>query len=118
MHIEEQIRVIKAKDLRISEDTEIKKDTILPCYDGEPTFQGFLLNDDGDEEKASNKKASANETPPKPNATEDTIRLKPAEQERKSRSGRAVGPTEMAKKAQSLETRKLIAHLTKLLDYN
>ena len=53
VHIEEQSRVIRAKDLRIFQDTEIKRETVLPYYEKEPTFQGFLLDDNDDEEKTS-----------------------------------------------------------------
>lgn len=114
VHIEEQSRVIRAKDLRIFEDTEIKKDTILPHYEKEPTFQGFLLDDNGDEETTSNTKAS-NEMPS--NATKDQSKPKTAEQQRKSRSGRTIKPSERAM-GQSLQTQELIAHLTKLLDHD
>lgn len=105
---------LRAKNLQIFEDTEIKKDMILPYYEKEPTFQGFLLDANDDKEKSSNTKAS-NEMPSNSNATKDQTRPKPAKQERKSRSGRTVKPSEKAK-AQSLQTQELIAHLTKLLD--
>lgn len=55
VYIEEQSHVIKAKNLQIFEDSEIKNDTILPCYKKEPTFQGFLLNDNDNKENTSNK---------------------------------------------------------------
>ena len=94
VYIEEQSRVIRAKDLQIFEDTESKKDTVLPYYGKEPTFQGFLLDDNDDEKITSNTKAS-NEMPS--NVTKDQSKSKTAEQQRKSRSGRTIKPSEKAK---------------------
>lgn len=48
VHIEEQKRVIRVKDLRIFEDMITKPHTVIPSYNGEPTFQGFLLEDNDD----------------------------------------------------------------------
>lgn len=52
VHIEKQNRVIRVKDLRIFKDTEIKENTSLPSYEKEPTFQGFLLEDNDHKEGA------------------------------------------------------------------
>ncbi len=50
VHIKDQKKVIRVKDLRIFEDDETKTSTELPDYDeGKPTFQGFL-SEDNDEE--------------------------------------------------------------------
>ena len=38
IHIEEQNRVIRVKDLRIFEDMETKENTLLPSYEDKPTF--------------------------------------------------------------------------------
>ncbi len=46
---------------------------ILPYYEKEPTFQGFLLDDNDDKETTSNTKAS-NEMPSNSNATKDQTR--------------------------------------------
>lgn len=48
VHIEEQKRVIGVKNLLIFEDTITKPHTVLPSYDGEPTFQGFRVEDNDD----------------------------------------------------------------------
>ncbi len=94
-------------------------------------FQRFLLVDNDNEERTSDK--ASNEMPP-PNATKDQSkpktaeqqrpnnnsgqsRPKTAEQQRQSRSGRTIKPSEKARE-QNLQTQELIAHLTKLLDHN
>lgn len=47
VHIKDQKKVIRVKDLRIFENNETKISTELPDYDeGKPTFQGFLSKDD------------------------------------------------------------------------
>lgn len=68
VHVKDQKRVIRVKDLRIFEDYEAKKSTKLPDYlKGLPTFQGFLLADNDDKEleltipRASQKAKSARE---------------------------------------------------------
>lgn len=48
--IEKQNRVIRVKDLRILEDTEIYNNTSLPSYENEPTFQDILLENNDDKE--------------------------------------------------------------------
>lgn len=52
IYIKEQNQVIKVKDLRIFEDTEIKKNTLLQSYENKPTFQGFFLEDNDNKEGA------------------------------------------------------------------
>ena len=49
VHIEEQQKVIRVKDLRVFEDT-VAGDTNLPTFDGKPTFEGFLATDDDDDQ--------------------------------------------------------------------
>ena len=52
VHIKDQNRVIRVKDLRIFEDYESKGSTELPDYSESPsTFQGFLHTDNDDEEQ-------------------------------------------------------------------
>lgn len=48
VHIQEQNKVIRIKDLRIFEDHEIKTSTSLPDYENGPTFQGSPLSDEDD----------------------------------------------------------------------
>lgn len=51
VHIKSQKKVIRVKYLRIFEDYETKATTELPDYNnGTPTFQGFLLEDNDEEE--------------------------------------------------------------------
>lgn len=58
VHIKEQNKVIKVKDLRIFEDYESKTATDLPIYDEDtPTLQGFLLGDDNDDDKEESMQA-------------------------------------------------------------
>ncbi len=53
VHIKEQNKVIRVKDLWIFEDYESKVATDLPDYEnGTPTFQGFLLEDNNDKEES------------------------------------------------------------------
>lgn len=52
IHIKDQNRVIRVKDLRIFEDYEAKWSTELPNYsESLSTFQGFLYTDNDDEEQ-------------------------------------------------------------------
>ncbi len=52
VHIKDQKRVIRVKDLRIFEDYKAKKSTKLPNYsESLTTFQGFLHTDNDDEEQ-------------------------------------------------------------------
>ncbi len=130
MYIEEQSCVIRAKNLQIFEDIEIKRDTVLPYYEKEPMFQSFLLDDNDNEERTSDKVSNKM---PSPNATKgqskpktaEQQRLnnnlgqskpKTAEQQRQSRLEQTIKPSEKARE-QNLQTQELIAHLTKLLDY-
>ena len=54
VHIKEQNKVIRVKDLRIFEDYKSKIATDLPDYNnGTPTFQGFLLEDNDDDKEES-----------------------------------------------------------------
>ena len=51
VHLKDQKKVIRVKDLRIFEDYESKFSTELPDYsEGTPTFQGFLLADNDNEQ--------------------------------------------------------------------
>lgn len=51
VHMQNQEKVIQVKDLQIFEDYETKKSTKLPDYlQGLPTFQGFPLKDNDNEE--------------------------------------------------------------------
>ena len=52
VHIKDQKKFIRVKELCIFEDHETKTSTELPDYDGgKPTFQGFL-SEDNDEERS------------------------------------------------------------------
>lgn len=51
IHIQDQNKVIRVKDLRIFEDFEIKPFTNLPNYEDKPIFKGFFL---ANREKDSN----------------------------------------------------------------
>lgn len=95
VHIEEQNRVIRVKDLCIFEDTENKENTSLPSYENEPTFQGFLLedNDDKDKEKKSAPPATSQAAPP----NKEGIPSSAAPPATTSRAERAVKPTPKAK---------------------
>lgn len=48
VHIREQSKVIRTKDLRIFEDYETRASNNLPDYRNTSTFQGFLLPDNDD----------------------------------------------------------------------
>ncbi len=50
VHIKDQNKVIRVKDLRIFEDFETKPHTSLPDYEDKPTFERFLLADGEDSE--------------------------------------------------------------------
>ena len=137
VHIEEQQKVIRVKDLRVFEDT-VAGDTNLPTFDGKPTFEGFLATDNDDDQ--SIRPSTSKEIAPTQTKEPTT-----------SRSGRKVKPTvkvldnnstknsllhsrrkvELAKEtsnagdnpaipastlSQSTETQALIAQLTSLLE--
>lgn len=53
VHIKDQNKVIRVKDLRIFEDFANKPSTSLPNYEDKPTFEGFLLADGEDSEDSS-----------------------------------------------------------------
>ena len=54
VHIKEQNKVIRVKDLRIFENYKSKSATNLPDYDnGMPTIQGFILDDNDDDKEES-----------------------------------------------------------------
>lgn len=95
VHIEEQNRVIRVKDLRIFEDIEIKENTLLPSYENEPTFQGFLLEDNDDKKGAPPVISPA--APPNKEGTPVTIIPAPTPTTITSRTGRVVKPTPKAK---------------------
>ncbi len=53
VHIKEQNKVVRVKDLQIFEDYETKVITDLPDYENDtPAFQGFLLEDNDDKEES------------------------------------------------------------------
>ena len=123
VHIEMQKRVIRVKDLQIFEDTITKPHTILPSYDGEPSFQGFLVEDNDDIEVEPNitldtdrpiaPKASGTDRPtaPKSKRPKDAGFEKAKEpSQKRSRSGRETKPTEKAK------NQELVAYLSTILD--
>lgn len=123
VHIEEQKRVIRVKDLQIFEDTITKPHTVLPSYDGEPSFQGFLVEDNDDIEVEPNTtldtdrpiapKASGTDRPtaPKSKRPKDAGFEKAKEpSQKRPRSGREIKPTEKAK------NQELVAYLSKILD--
>ena len=130
VHIREQNKVIRIKDLRIFEDYEAKTSTELPEYKNTPTFSGFLLSDDDDEatsdtqmldvgRKVNNATGASESTPSKvtprkgrkvTTRDETTGASNETTETRKSRSGRTIRPTQKA------QDQDLIVHLSKLLD--
>ncbi len=102
VHIKDQNKVIRVKDLRIFEDFETKLSKDLPDYQEKPTFEGFLLADrekDSEEEEAiPNQKAALSQLGQKVNNAENA---KEPSQKRKvasSQLGRKVDHAENAKK--------------------
>ena len=74
VHIREQNKIIRIKDLRIFEDYETKTTTDLPNYKNAPTFQDSLLSDDNnnvdtktldEDRKVSNTTSVSRQTPSK-----------------------------------------------------
>lgn len=59
VHVEEQGKVIRVKGLRIYEDTSAKQHSILPDFDGKPTFDGVQLTDE--EEHSSSRFVSSDD---------------------------------------------------------
>ena len=123
VHIREQNKVIRIKDLRIFEDYEAKTFTELPEYKNTPTFSGFLLSDDDDEatsdtqmldvgRKSNNATGASESTPSKvtPRKGRKVTTRDENTETRKSRPGRTIRPTQ---KAQDQDLR---VYLSKLLD--
>lgn len=102
----------------------------LATKGGEPTFQGFLLDDNDEEETSTTPGNSATAKPnvsadtgeptaskdaAKPKAPKDTAKPESPDttnQDKKSRSGRTIKPTEKAKH----QNQELVAYLTTLLE--
>lgn len=95
VHIEEQNRVIRVKDLRIFNDTEIKENTLFPSYENEPTFQGFFLEDNDDKEGAP--PAISPAAPPNKEGMPVIVIPAPPPTTTISRAERLVKPTPKAK---------------------
>ena len=64
VHIEEQNRVIRVKNLCIFEDTETKENTSLLSYEDNPTFQGFFSEDNDDKDSEILPPTSTSAAPP------------------------------------------------------
>lgn len=108
--IQEQDKVIRVKDLQISEDTSEKVSTTLPDFEEKPTFEGFLVTDQEGNSSESND-TTTNE-PSRPTETS------------KSRSGRTLRPTAKAKERENSRQKRqktssisdLIIQLSQLLE--
>ena len=85
--IRSQDMVIRVKDLRIFEDTSRKDLTLLPDYEGKPTFEGFLATD----REGQSSDSDIDKTP--------SPRQRPT-QPATSRTGRALKPTSKAKESE------------------
>lgn len=132
VHIEEQGKVIRVKDLRIYEDTSAKQHSTLPDFDGKPTFDGIqqtdeeehpssraVSSDDGNRDRERHRRSSP---PPSkrqklmpPKDKEKTSTAKP----RQTRAGRTVKPTPKATTStppDPNDTDALITLLAKLLN--
>lgn len=109
VHIEEQGKVIRVKDLRIYEDTSAKQHSTLPDFDGKPTFDGiqltdeeehpssrFVSSDDGNRDKERHQRSlpppSKRQKSMPPKDKEKTSTAKP----KQTRAGRIVKPTPKA----------------------
>lgn len=125
VHIEEQNRVIRVKDLRIFEDTEIKENTLLPSYENEPTFQGFLSGDNKDKEGMP---ITVIPAPPPTTTTSRAGRVvKPTPKAKDtnttavatsslSRAGQKVKSTEVGQKVKDTEDTSLLCRVRKVED--
>ena len=133
VHIKEQNKVIRVKDLRIFEDYEAKKSTELPDYSNDlPTFQGFHYDDDDDEElerqiPRTSRKVSAREEEPKTRTQEGqkapqppssvSTRVNNAETEPKGQNSCAgVEPKAAAEPSQKSRTGRTVKPSTKALE--
>ena len=102
VHIKDQNRVIRVKDLRIFEDYESKGSTELPDYfESLSTFQGFLHTDNDDEEQEL----------PVPRASR---KAKNAREEDQSSSGARKGRKVTEHPSSSTKTRAVNAEQTYL----
>lgn len=137
VHVEEQNKVIRVKDLRIYEDTSAKAYSTLPDFDGKPTFDGVQLSD---EEKRSSSRSVSSEdgnrngeqhrksAPPPvkrqksmPSTDKPKETMPPTVKPKQTRAGRTVKPTPKAKSKTTPppspeDTDALITLLAKLLN--
>ncbi len=111
VHIREQNKVIRIKDLGIFEDYEAKASTYLPEYKNTPTFSGPLLSDDDDEAMSNTQMLDAGRKGQKVTTRNETAGTsKETTEPRKSQSCRTIRPTEKA------PDQNLIVQLVELLD--
>ena len=93
VHIEEQNRVIRVKDLRIFEHPSAKTISALPDFDGKPTFDGVQLSEE--EGLSSKSNSSEDENANKTPFRRSTRPSKP----KQTRAGKTVKPTPKAKES-------------------
>lgn len=107
VHIEEQNRVVRVKDLRIFEDTVAKLESNLPDFDGKATFEAIQVDESDtttDSEEDDEIPLSKNATRPPPTKPAPTI----------TRAGRVTKPT--PKTAKQGKSQALIIKLMDLLE--
>ncbi len=123
VHIKDQNKVIRVKDLRIFEDTSVKANSTLPDFNEKPTFDATQIPDEqgpSDESSASKNKKVQPKPPQKPKKIQagrnTTARTSEEENEpkAKSRAGRTLKPTPK-RQEEAESTRALITELTLLL---
>ncbi len=123
VHIKDQKKVIRVKNLRIFEDSSTKTNSTLSDFDGKPTFDATQIPDEhgpSDESSASKDKKAKPKPPQKSKkiqADRDATARASEEKNKpktKSRAGKMLKP--MPKRQEEAEsTRALIIELTSLL---
>ncbi len=128
VHVEEQNKVIRVKDLQIFEDTAAKRHSALPDFDGKPSFGGIQLSDAEEDVSSSRSATSEDVIKIKRRARRTTLppvkRPKPspsAGEPKQTRAGQTVKSMPKAReKTTSLpdtnDTEALVTLLAKLLD--
>ena len=129
VHIEDQKKVIRVKNLRIYEDITSKTTKSLPDLEGKPTFDGIQIPDEqgpSDESSGSEEERPKSRPPQKPKrtqagrdahrASEEENEPKITEKPAKSRAGRTLKLSPKKQEEVGSATHTLITKLTSLLE--
>lgn len=114
VHIKEQNRVIRVKDLRIYEDTIAKGSSALPGFEGKPTFDGIQLSEE--EKLPSSNSDSSDEGKDAGNTSKRATKTRARRTVKPIPKSKDKGKAAKGNATVEEETQALIVQLTQLLD--